>query len=121
MVVVSYADRGMGHCGYIYQATNFVYTGLTKPHIEYQLPGNDNKHSRHALDEYGGINEAKRKGVEFIVTERTLKHRYFYFCGSKTQRRKMKQALKYQIMDYPKEENKRYDASYNTHSNLELF
>lgn len=121
MVVVSYADSGMNHCGYIYQATNFVYTGLTKPHVEYELPNEPGKHSRHALDEYGGINEAKKKGVNFIVKERTLKHRYFYFCGSKTQRRKMVASLKYPIMPYPKEENKRYDSSYSVHANLELF
>lgn len=28
-IVVSFADTNMGHTGYIYQATNFVYTGLT--------------------------------------------------------------------------------------------
>lgn len=121
LVVVSFADSGMGHCGYIYQATNFVYTGLTKPHIEYEIPGDEKKHSRHALDEYGGINEAKRKGVQFITKERTLKHRYFYFCGSRTQRKKMLKAFKYPIIEYPKETNRRYDSSYNCHSNLELF
>ena len=28
--MVSYADSGMNHCGYIYQATNWIYTGATK-------------------------------------------------------------------------------------------
>lgn len=39
MVVVSYADSGQGHHGYIYQATNWVYTGITKPHLEYNGGG----------------------------------------------------------------------------------
>ena len=30
MVVVSYADTQWGHVGYVYQATNFLYTGCTK-------------------------------------------------------------------------------------------
>src|SRR3990167_6945185 len=29
-ILVSYADTGQGHIGYIYQATNWLYTGLTK-------------------------------------------------------------------------------------------
>jgi len=29
-IVVSYADSGMNHNGYIYQACNFIYTGATK-------------------------------------------------------------------------------------------
>jgi hypothetical protein len=28
-IVVSYADNAQGHVGYVYQATNFLYTGLT--------------------------------------------------------------------------------------------
>lgn len=29
-IIVSFADRNMGHNGYIYQATNFIYTGETE-------------------------------------------------------------------------------------------
>src|SRR5512136_439793 len=28
-IVVSYADTEQGHIGYVYQATNFIYTGLS--------------------------------------------------------------------------------------------
>ena len=28
-IVVSYADTNKGHVGYVYQATNFIYTGLS--------------------------------------------------------------------------------------------
>ena len=27
-IIVSYSDTGMNHCGYIYQACNFIYTGI---------------------------------------------------------------------------------------------
>lgn len=120
-VIVSYADSGMGHHGYIYQATNWIYTGMTKPHVEYSLPGFDNKHSRHALDDFGGINKAKEKGVEFEIKERTLKYRYFYFIGNKREKQKMKKSLKYPILPYPKGDNVRYDSSYKVQPNLILF
>lgn len=33
--IVSYADYGgWGHVGYVYQATNFLYTGMTKPRTD---------------------------------------------------------------------------------------
>ena len=28
-IVVSYADTSKGHVGYVYQATNFIYTGMS--------------------------------------------------------------------------------------------
>ena len=44
--VVSYADwGGWGHVGYVYQATNFLYTGLTKARTDIK-PINGG-HSRH--------------------------------------------------------------------------
>jgi len=113
MVVVSYADSEQGHHGYIYQATNWLYTGMTKPHSEYSVDGEQNKHSRHLLDEYGGINEAKAKGVKMSVGQRSIKYRYFQFLGDKRQRRDMLRKFKYEILnEYPKGDNKRYDASY---------
>ena len=36
MIIISYADTSMGHVGYVYQATNFLYTGLSDKHIEWQ-------------------------------------------------------------------------------------
>ena len=36
-IVVSYADSVQDHTGYVYQATNFLYTGQTKPVKEIYL------------------------------------------------------------------------------------
>lgn len=122
MVVVSYADSEQGHHGYIYQATNWLYTGTTKPHSEYSVDGGENKHSRHLLDEYGGINEAKAKGVKMSVGQRSIKYRYFQFLGDKRQRRDMLRRFKYEIInEYPKGDNTRYDASYHTSPQGVLF
>lgn len=53
-ILVSYADSGQNHHGYIYQATNWVYTGLTKPHNDTILIGDEHRHPRHTTDRYGG-------------------------------------------------------------------
>ena len=36
-IVVSYADVGQGHVGYVYQATNFLYTGLSAKRTDWKL------------------------------------------------------------------------------------
>jgi hypothetical protein len=46
-IVVFYADTAMGHVGYIYQASNFLFTGTTKERTD--MAGEDGKHSRHSF------------------------------------------------------------------------
>ena len=92
LIIVSYADTGMNHNGYIYQATNFIYTGMTKGRTDKYTEGN--KHSRHYKDEKGHLRKV-----------RTPKHRYVYFTNEKENYKKM---LKYPICDYPKGENQNY-------------
>jgi hypothetical protein len=55
------------------------------------------------------------------MVERPRKHRYFMFLGSKTERKKMRSKLVYDIVPYPKGDNKRYDASYEPNVQLTLF
>lgn len=92
LIIVSYADTGAGHNGYIYQATNFLYTGATKQRTDKYTP--KNKHSRHYNDEHNHLRKV-----------RTSKHRYVYFTNDKKKYRKL---LNYPIEDYPKEENRNY-------------
>ena len=40
-IVVSYADTEMNHVGYVYQATNFIFTGTTKERTD--MAGLDGK------------------------------------------------------------------------------
>lgn len=93
MVIVSFADEGAGHQGYIYQATNFIYTGKTKERTDKYTPGN--KHSRHYTDEFPHLRKV-----------RTSKHRYVWF-SRKT--KKLKGLLKYPEEPFPKGENRRYE------------
>ena len=55
------------------------------------------------------------------VKEFDTKHRYLYFIGNKKQKKKMIKNLKYKIEPYPKEQNKRYNASYKPTIQIELF
>lgn len=102
-IVVSYAEIGAGHSGVIYQATNWIYTGLSDAHVEWRLDEATNKHTRHLFDEHGGIEKAKEFfGERLQRHERGRKHRYIMFLGSKSRRKQLKSKLRYKITDYPK-------------------
>lgn len=114
LIIVSYADTSQGHNGYIYQATNWIYTGLSAKRTERYDKENPNKHSKSVTD---------KKGVDYkslAIRERPQKHRYIYFIGSKTQKQKLRKALRYEIQPYPKGQNKRYDASYQPTTQIKL-
>ena len=61
------------------------------------------------------------KKLELKKIEILPKHRYVYFKGSKTFKQKCKQNLKLDILDYPKDKNKRYDTSYKPQTQTKLF
>lgn len=88
-VVISYADTAQNHLGIIYQATNFFFTGTSKPRTDIDT---GEKHSRH----YEGITDYSKRKF------RSAKHRYIMFLGSKVEKEKMLKALKYPILNYPK-------------------
>lgn len=94
LILVSYADEGMGHHGYIYQATNWIYTGKTRQRTDKYTPSG--KHSRHYDNKYNHLRKV-----------RSSKHRYVYFTGKS--RKKFLKLLNYPIIkEYPKGKNKRY-------------
>jgi hypothetical protein len=102
-IVVSYAEIGAGHVGTVYQATNWIYTGLSDKHVEWKLDGKADKHSRHLFDEHGGIEGAKRfYGDRLERHERGRKHRYVMFRGSKARRKELMRKLRYKVQPYPK-------------------
>lgn len=104
MILVSYADSQQGHHGYIYQATNFLYTGATKERTD--IGAEDGSHSRHYK-----TGETQRKF-------RSSKHRYIYFIGN--MKKKWLKKLRYPIQSYPKGDNKRYDTSYQPSVQIKL-
>jgi len=112
-ILVSYADKSFGHTGYIYQATNWIYTGLSAKRTERYDILNPNKHSKTCVE--------TMKVEDLAIRERPQKHRYIYFTGSKTQRKAWKKQLNYKEQPYPKGENKRYDSSHKVTVQQRLF
>jgi len=114
IVVVSYADKGINHVGYIYQATNWFYTGISKGDVEYII-NDKHYHRKGAFDKYGTGSKIKLKNIDpnIKILKQSDKHRYFYCIGSKKHKKEMLIELKtkYPILPYPKGETKRYDAS----------
>lgn len=104
-IIVSYADTSVGHIGYIYQASNFLYTGLSDKHIIWEYEGMGNIHQRHWAKQYGGVKKAKEiLGDKLIKKERPRKHRYIYFNCDKKTKKNLLSKLKYNIYNYPKGE-----------------
>lgn len=108
--VISYADMEQNHCGIVYQATNWTYTGATKSHDKAYIVDGKRTHPMTLRDR--GITDptrwAKENGIEMVKP--MDKHRYFTFVGNKKQKHYMKKLLAYQIVHtYPKCDQKRYD------------
>ena len=125
-VIVSYADTSQNHHGYIYQATNFYYTGLSAKFSDYYVKGMEHLHNGTIMDMSRGqpnrVEWLRQKfGDDLYMKERPQKHRYFYFLGTKSECNKMKQMLPYEIVPYPKGENIRYDSSHKVTVQKTLF
>ncbi len=118
LIIVSYADTSKNHHGYIYQSTNWIYTGLSAIRTEWKLKGVD-KHSKTLCDKY--TTKQMKESEHFEKRDRPRKHRYIYFTGSKTQKKHLLKALKYSIEKYPKGDNINYDASYKPTIQTKLF
>jgi hypothetical protein len=117
-IILSYSDKGMNHNGYIYQACNFLYTGMSDKHIYWTVKGKEHLHERAILDEFKGLPNKvellkQKHGEENVYKkERTRKNRYIFFKCNKRLKIELLKNLKQTIQPYPKDENKRYDCSY---------
>lgn len=120
VVVISYADTGQGHHGYIYQATNWIYTGLGKGDYEFIKDGRQ-FHRKNLFDLFGSGNLENAKENGYEVVKVAPKHRYIMLLGDKRARRTMKALLPFTPEPYPKGDNKRYDASYEPITQSLLF
>ena len=106
-VVVSFADISQGHVGYVYQATNFIYCGLSAKRTDWKIKGKEHLHGISVADEFRGKPKRsellrEKYGDDFYLAPRPRKHRYVFFTGSKKQRKGMLLNLKYKVLPYPK-------------------
>lgn len=96
LIIISYSDMGMSHHGYIYQACNFLYTGLTSSSLD--LVKSIGAHAR-------SVKPEDRKSANLLKVRRTEKHRYVYFACDKWHKKLFKSALTYPVLPYPKGDN----------------
>ena len=105
-IIVSFADTSQGHVGYIYQAANFIYTGLSAKFKDPKVKGKENQHhatyangltNQEVIDKFGAEN------VYFV--ERPRKHRYIYFNCNKTRKKELLKKLRYKVIEYPKRQS----------------
>ena len=106
-IVVSFADTAQNHEGVIYQATNFIYTGLSAKRKEWAVKGKEHMHSKTLSGLVAGSQDTvsamkEMFGDDFYYRERSRKHRYIQFLGTKTDKKSMMKDFKYKIEPYPK-------------------
>jgi hypothetical protein len=99
--VLAYSDPAAGHLGTIYQATNWVYTGLSSATPLYDIGDGILHHSRslaHGLGTHS-IRYLVSQGINVKTVPQMAKHRYLYFLDQSWRSRLMVPAL-----PYPKKE-----------------
>lgn len=102
-IIVSYAEIQQGHLGIVYQATNWIYSGLSAKRTNWTIEGND-KHCQTIADKYTSAEIREKYGDKFSLVDRPRKHRYIYFnCNSK-RRKILLTKLRYKILPYPKQQ-----------------
>lgn len=109
-ILVSFADTQQGHIGYVYQATNWLYTGLSAKRTDWKIRGMEHLHGATIADMSRGQKDRakwirKKFGDDFYLAPRPRKHRYIFFRN-----KKMVAHLRYPILPYPKGESKRYEC-----------
>lgn len=107
LILVSYADTEQDHVGIVYQATNWIYTGLSAKRTDWKIKGQEHLHGATIADKSRGQKNRveymqQTYGESFYLKERPRKHRYVMFLGSKVEKKRMLKSLKYPIKNYPK-------------------
>lgn len=107
LIVVSFADTEQGHKGYVYQACNFTYHGLSAKRTDWKIRGKEHLHGQTVADEFRGVkNRAQamrdKYGEDFYLKDRPRKHRYIFITGNGKKKRSMLAIIKYKQEVYPK-------------------
>jgi hypothetical protein len=101
-IIVSYADSSQEHLGIVYQATNFIYTGLSSKFKDPKIKGLEHQH--HATYANGLTNKEviEKFGDLVYWVDRPRKHRYVYFNATKKKKKELLSLLRYKVLPYPK-------------------
>ena len=121
LIIVSYADSNQNHNGYVYQATNFIYTGLSNERLKLMMGGKDL--SERTLSGIQGnlTREQFFKKYNVKKSKQLGKHRYIYFLGNKREKKQRLNNLLLKQYPYPKGKNINYDWDFNPETQGLLF
>ena len=100
-IVVSFAEIAAHHVGTVYQATNWLYTGLSAKRTDWTVEGMP-VHGQTLADAYSAAEIRAKYGGRFALRPRGRKHRYLYLNCNRRDRRSILMALRYPILPYPK-------------------
>lgn len=105
--VLTYAATDAGHLGYVYQATNALYTG-TGGDPYYYIDSHGARRGTHL----GGhaVGPERAAGMGWTRHRGGPKHRYLYILGNKRERRERLELLRLPLLPYPKETDRRESA-----------
>lgn len=97
--LVAYSDPTASHIGVIYQATNWLYTGLSAPTPLYDLGDHIPRHSRSVAHAFGthSLEYFARHGMLVKLVSQSPKYRYLFFLDPRWRPR-----LKVPVLPYPK-------------------
>jgi hypothetical protein len=97
--VIAYSDPSVGHFGTIYQATNWLYTGLSSAMPLYDCGDGRGRYSRSIAQILGShsIKHFAIAGIPMILVQQNAKYRYIYFLDPK-----WRSQLEVPVLPYPK-------------------
>ena len=104
-IIVSYADSSQQHVGIVYQATNWIYTGMSTKFKDPKIRGLENQHHATYANGLTNAQVVEKFGDRVYWVDRPRKHRYVYFNASKSRKKTLMQKLSYKILPYPKTAN----------------
>jgi hypothetical protein len=97
-IVISYADRSKNHVGYVYQATNWIYLGLSAKRTDrIFIDGSTTKHGRHMIS-----TDVKNIKERTVLVQRPRKHRYLKIVAGRKERKHLEKLVRYATQPYPK-------------------
>ena len=114
-IVVAYSDERAGEVGTVYQATNWIYAGRSNPSQQFRTPNGRVHDGRQvsglARDRRGGTlrYHRTRSAQKMLLIEQGAefqsgypKHRYVHIAGSPRTVKRLRRALKWPSLPYPK-------------------
>lgn len=104
-IVVSFAEIQQGHVGTVYQATNWIYTGLSAKRTNWTVEGVV-KHCQTLADKYTSEQIRSEFGERFSLQERPRKHRYVFINAKGKRKKDILASMKYKPLPYPKHSDK---------------